>query len=454
MASTLIPCLATSWRPDPANPKRWLFTLREGVKFHDGKILDAHDIVFSFDRAFKKDSPAFDVRASAQVGLRMPTLSNWGAEGDHGFWLETNIIDSTVPYGVVWVGITHQGAWEAAGKSWDAYLQKAVGTGPWKMDVFNLRERCVLTRNEAYWDRARVPKCATLVLLPTPEPNTRVAALRSGQIDFAEAPPPDAVESLRAANFQVVTNSYPHNWTWHFSMLENSPWRDIRVRKAANLGIDRAGLKELLGGLMLEGSGLVPPGNPWHGTPAFKLVHDPDAARALMTEAGFSAARPLRTKVGISTSGSGQMQPLSMNEFLQQNLKDVFIEIDFEVYDWSALIDVWHGGAKSPSGRNCTAINFSYGAFDPYNAFIRLLKSSLVAPAGVNWAISAIPSSTRCLPRSIRPSTRRSRTRFCAAFTSGSSIKHCFYLPRMTSTLAVSARMCTGLSRRRTGRRT
>ncbi len=389
--STLIPCLATSWKPDPANPKRWVFTLREGVTFHDGKPLTAADVVFSYDRAFKRDSPAFDPRANAQVGLRMPTIASWGANGEHEFWLETSIVDSTIPYGVVWIGITHQGAWEAAGKDWNAYLQKAVGTGPWKLQTFALRDRAVLARNAAYWDAARVPKCATLVLQPLPEPNTRVAALRAGQVDFVEAPPPDAVESLRAAGFAVVTNVYPHNWTWHLSRLEGSPWNDVRVRKAANLGIDRAGLKELLGGLMLEGAGLVTPGSPWYGKPTFRLTHDPDAARALMTQAGYSAAKPLRTKVAISTSGSGQMQPQPMNEFLQQNLKEIFLEVEFEVYDWNSLLDAWHGGAKGAAARGCSAINVTYGSFDPYNAFIRLLKSSLVAPAGVNWGCFADP---------------------------------------------------------------
>jgi ABC-type transport system substrate-binding protein len=142
---------------------------------------------------------------------------------------------------------------------------------------------------------------------------------------------------------------------------------------------------------MLEGAGLVPPGNPWHGNPSFKLTYDPDAAKKLLAEAGITPANPLRTKVGISTSGSGQMQPLPMNEFLQGNLKDVGIEVDFEVFDWNALIDVWHAGAKSPTSRGCTAINFSYSALDPYSAFIRLLKTSLVAPAGGNWGYYSNP---------------------------------------------------------------
>lgn len=385
VAAGLKPGLAMSWGVDPNNPKRWTFKLREGVKFHDGHVMTSEDIVFSFDRAYKRDAAWFDARAGAQAAPRLPTLVSWGADGPLGFWLETSIPDSTIPYGLTWIGITHKGAWEAAGSNWDNYLLKAVGTGPWKLTSFNVRERAELARFDDYWDKARVPKSAKLVLLPLPEANTRVAALRSGQVDMIEAPPPDAIDSLKAAKFNIVTNAYPHNWTWHFSMVEGSPWRDVRVRKAANLALNRAELKELLGGLMLEGNGIVPPGSPWAGNPSFKLTYDLAQAKKLMAEAGFSATNPIRTKIAISASGSGQMQPLPMNEYIQQSLKQIGIEISFEVFDWNTLIGVWQGGAKGPNARGCTAINFSYAVMDPYSAFIRFLKSDLHAPRGVNW---------------------------------------------------------------------
>ena len=71
------------------------------------------------------------------------------------------------------------------------------GTGPWKLDKFVPRERAELVPNTDYWDKARVPKLDRLVLLPLPEANSRVAALRSGQVDWIEAPPPDAMPSLK-----------------------------------------------------------------------------------------------------------------------------------------------------------------------------------------------------------------------------------------------------------------
>lgn len=385
------PGLATAWKVDPANPKRWIITLREGVKFHDGKVMTADDVVFSYDRAFKADAPHYDLRAAAQARIRMPTIASWRAEGPGTFIVETTRPDSLVPFGLTWVGITHQGAWEAAGKDWDRYMQRAVGTGPWKMESFSIRERCVMTRNAEYWDEKRIPKVARLVLLPLPEANTRVAALRSNQVDFIEAPPPDAIPSLKQAGFQIVSNQYPHNWTWHFNMVEGSPWRDIRIRQAANLAIDRKGMKELLGGMMVEGSGLVPPGHPWHGNPKNPIRTDVAEARKLMAEAGYSPSNPLKTSVAISTSGSGQMQPLTMNEAVQQNLKDIGIDITFEVMEWNALLGIWREGSKAPSNRGVSAINISYGAFDPFTFAVRFLKTDMVPPASNNWGYFSDP---------------------------------------------------------------
>jgi len=221
--AALRPGLATAWAIDPANPKRWIFTLRQGVTFHDGKPFTAEDVVFSFDRILRQDHPAFDPRAAALGRSRLATVAGYRAEGPFTLAIDTTRVDSCLPYLLFWIGITHQGAWEAAGKSWDTYLTKAVGTGPWKLEQFNLRERAVMVRNAGYWEAARIPRAERLVLLPLADANTRVAALRAGQVDFIEAPPPDAIPALRAAGFQVVSNVYPHNWMWWLSYLDGSP---------------------------------------------------------------------------------------------------------------------------------------------------------------------------------------------------------------------------------------
>jgi peptide/nickel transport system substrate-binding protein len=397
--AALRPGLAISWRIDPNDPKRWFFTLREGVRFHDGKVMTAEDVVFSFDRAFKNDAPHFDPRAAAQARIRLPTIARWSADGPNTFVFETTRPDSLTPYGITYIGITHRGAWEAAGRSWDNFMLRAIGTGPWKLESFAVRERAVLVRNPDYWEAARIPKVGKAILIPLPEPNTRVAALRSGQVDFIEAPPPDSIPALRQSGFQIVSNQYPHNWTYHFSMVEGSPWRDIRIRRAANLAVDRAGMKEMLGGMMKEGGGLVPVGSPWYGQPRNPVRYDPDAARKLLAEAGFSPRNPMRTRVAISPSGSGQMQPLPMNEAVQQNLKEAGIDIAFEVIEWNALLGIWRDGAKAPSNRGVTAVNVSYGAADPFSGFIRFLKSDMAPPVANNWGYFSDPDYDAVMTR-------------------------------------------------------
>jgi peptide/nickel transport system substrate-binding protein len=145
----------------------------------------------------------------------------------------------------------------------------------------------------------------------------------SGAVDWAELPAPDTVPKLKQAGFTVATNTIPHFWPYTFSLLPDSPFRDIRVRKALNLAVDRDGLVQLLNGLAVPSVANVTPKHPWFGNPSFAIKFDPVEARKLLKEAGYDDSHRLKFKVAISTSGSGQMYPLIMNEFIQQNLADV-----------------------------------------------------------------------------------------------------------------------------------
>jgi peptide/nickel transport system substrate-binding protein len=143
------------------------------------------------------------------------------------------------------------------------------------MARFVARERLEVVPNKAYWDPKRTPKIDRVVLLPMPEANARTAAMLSGQVDWIEAPSPDAMAAdPAAAATRSTSNQQPHVWPWQLSFAEGSPWLDKRVRQAANLCVDRTGLKQLLGGMMGEPKGTVPPGHPWWGNPKFDIRYD------------------------------------------------------------------------------------------------------------------------------------------------------------------------------------
>ena len=383
--SGLVPSLSTSWQVDASDKTKWIFKLRDGVKFHDGSAFTAEAVVWNLDKLLKQDAPQFDKRQSAQGKSRIPAVASYKVIDPLTVEITTKSPDATLPYQLSWILISSPANWEAQGKNWDNVAQKPSGTGPWKMESgFVPRERAELTPNKDYWDKARVPKLDKLVLIPLPEPNTRVAALRSGQVDWVEAPAPDSVKSLKDAGFKIVTNSYPHNWTWHLSRVEGSPWNDIRVRKAANLAVDRQGLNELLGGLSVPAQGYMPPGHQWFGKPSFKLDYNIEEAKKLMKEAGFGPENPIKTKVVISSSGSGQMLPLQMNEYIQQTLGEIGINVEYEVMDWNTVINVWRAGAKDASAKGATAVNYSYFIQDPFTAMIRQSQCNLAPQAVTN----------------------------------------------------------------------
>jgi peptide/nickel transport system substrate-binding protein len=397
--SDLVPGLATSYGVDPADASktRWIFKLREGVKFHDGSEFTAEAAVWNFDKLLKNDSSQYDQRQSAQGRSRIPAVASYKAIDKYTLEIVTKSPDATLPYQLAWIMMSSPAQWEKLGKSWEAFAKTPSGTGPWKLTLLVPRERAEMVPNPDYWDKNRVPKLDKLVLLPLPEANARTAALRAGQVDWIEAPAPDAVASLKSAGFNIITNAYPHNWTWHLSRAEGSPWNDIRIRKAANLAIDREGMKELLAGLMIPAEGFMPPGHQWFGNPTFKLQYDPAEARRLLKEGGYGPDKPLVLKALISPSGSGQMQPLPMNEFVQQNLAEVGIKVEFEVVEWNQLINIWRAGAKDPSAKGGQSLNFTYFIQDPFTGFIRHLQCDLKAPTGTNWGHYCDPEMDKLL---------------------------------------------------------
>ena len=396
--SVLIPGLATSWAVDAKDKTKWVFKLRPGIKFHDGSDLNADAVVWNVRKVLDKDAVHFDASQVGVTASRMPTLRSARKIDDLTVELTTSEPDAFLPLNLTNLFMASPAHWQkkfdaAAGATpadksktaWTAFAADASGSGPYKMARFVARERLELVPHKTYWDAKRIPKVDRVVLLPMPEANARTAAIMSGQVDWIEAPSPDAMAAIQGRGHKIYFNQQPHVWPWQLSFAEGSPWLDKRVRQAANLCVDRTGLLKLLGGMMGVPKGTVPPGHPWWGNPKFDIRYDVAAGRKLMEEAGHSPAKPLKVKVQISASGSGQMQPLPMNEFVQQSLKQCGFDVQFDVIEWNTLFTNWRKGAKDPSANGANAINVSFAAMDPFFAMVRFTSTKTFPPVSNNW---------------------------------------------------------------------
>lgn len=382
--SGLTPGLATKWEVDPADRKRWIITLREGVTFHDGTPFDADAAIWNFDSIFKADAPQFHQPRVGLVRSRLSSVAGYAKIDARTIAVTTNVVDGMFPYQLSYLWFASPSRLAELGGDWQKFTQRPAGTGPYRVVSVTPRERVELEANAAYWDANRVPKTPRTVLLPIPDSNARIAALRAGTIDIAETLPPDAIPSLKAAGFQVVQNSYPHVWAWRLNVNPGTPFADVRVRRAANLAIDREGMVQLLSGTALPAKGKVLPGDPWFGHPTFNIRYDVEAARKLMIEAGYGPGKRLEVVAVIASGGGGQMVPLPMNEMVQENLKDIWIDVKFEVVDFTTIINMLRGGTRSDQQKGFHALNIAIPSIDPTTGWV-IYHSDLTAPRGVNW---------------------------------------------------------------------
>src|ERR1700719_3088120 len=352
--SEIKPGLAVSYEIDPNDHKRWIVHLRQGVTFHDGCKFTADDVVWNYQYRTDEKAPFFLAQQLAYSRSYVMMVSQCRAK-------ELNY-------------------------DWAQYALHPSGTGPYRFDRFVPHQRLEMVPNTEYWDKTRIPKQDRLVLIPMPEASTRTAALLTGQVNWIEAPSPDAIPRLKSDGMQIVTNVYPHDWPYLLN-FRTSVFKDLRVRQAANYAINRQDVVDMLGGTAIPEHDVVPPTLAYYGHPP-TYDYDPTKARGLLKEAG---CLPCKVTVGLSTSGSGQMQPLPMNELVKAELEDAGFEVSIQAMDWNSLLDIFRGGVdKYP---NYDGINFSRGLLDPVSAIIKLAGKAYWAPKGSNWGHYESPES-------------------------------------------------------------
>ena len=271
---TVKPDLATSWTASE-DLKTWTFKLREGVKWHHGRTLDAEDVVATMQRIL---DPATGSRARANLGM-------------------VTKVEALDPLTVRFtLDIPYAGFQDIFGERQLRILAKdklsevkttPVGTGPFMVKSWAPGDRMELVKNPAYFE-AGLPRLDGVTIRIVPEAAARLAALDSGAIDILWNLPYESVEKYK--NSAVARADAVSTATWDGVILNNErpPFNDVRVRQALAATIDKEALVELV----LFGQGApthspIPPSHPYFdkSIPAGK----PDIAKArrLLAEAGL-----------------------------------------------------------------------------------------------------------------------------------------------------------------------
>jgi peptide/nickel transport system substrate-binding protein len=215
------------------------------------------------------------------------------------------------------------------------------------------------------------------VLLPMPEPASRLAGLQSGTIDWAEVPPPNAAAQLKEQGFQVITGPYPHIITYQLNMYR-APFNDVRVRQAVNYAVNRDATIAVIDGFGIPAGQYCHKGHPWYDDDWEGFTYDPTKAKALLAEAGY--ANGLKLKMAYPPGGSGNMWPGPMNERLKADLAAVGVDVELIPLEWNNIISGRRAGFGSPDWAGYDLLHISLSLSTPVS--VRDFTSLSIQPNG------------------------------------------------------------------------
>ena len=271
--------LAESWSFERAAGGHVLSVkIREGVKFHNGDTLSAHDFRFAYER--QRDP-------LSRAAGRFRHVRNLVVRDDHRFDIVFDTPDAAfVPWNLALWAVPRR-HFRAVGEA--GMQAHPVGTGPWKFVSRKPREELVVERFEDYWNAGAKPRAQRLVIKIIPEDTTRVAAFKTGAVDWIDAVPPAQVEDFRRLpGVRTVSLPGPNNLYIGMNALDpRSPLADVRVRRAIAHAIDTDAIVEFV----VHGQGIrtvqLAPGSLGYDAALEPYAYDPDRARALLAGAGY-----------------------------------------------------------------------------------------------------------------------------------------------------------------------
>jgi peptide/nickel transport system substrate-binding protein len=278
--------------------RTWTFTLRRGVKFHNGREMTARDVIATYERIL-------DPATAAAPRTNYTMIEKMEAPDPY-----TVIFRLSFPYGGFADILSDRQVKIIPHDGIDQLATAPVGTGPFVMRSYTPGDRMILARNPDYFE-AGMPRFDTVELRIIPEMSVRLAALQAGDMEVVWDIPPEQVKPL-GGNAALRIESVPTG-SWDAAIMNNAiaPFNDARVRRAFHMGVDKRDVVELV--LFGEGAPThspIPPNHPFFASDIAVGRADPAAARRLLREAGHPngikvplivpVGRPVRERLGVT----------------------------------------------------------------------------------------------------------------------------------------------------------
>ena len=326
------PALAESWEISD-DGKTYTFDLRDGVTFHDGTPLTAEAVKFNFDRMLKEDHPYHNT-GPFPLSFFFSAIETVEAP-DEG----TVVFTLNAPYAPFLSNLAYPTGLivspEAVMAHGADYGRNPSGTGAFKFAEWESNAKVVVVRNDDYWGEPA--KLEAVVFRPVTDANTRVAEMLSGGLDLMVEVPPDNVSQFADdSGFTVHEQAGPHVWFLILNAKEG-PMADKRVRQAVNYAIDKKALVDnVLQGTAAIAAGPTPPAFAWaYNESLDPYPYDPEKAKALIEEAGFSGSE---ITFYVTEGGSGMLDPVPMGAAIQADLAEVGLDVKIETYEWNTFL--------------------------------------------------------------------------------------------------------------------
>jgi len=377
---TSTPALAKSWTVS-ADGLTYTFKLHDHVTFCSGKKLTAHDVVASYQRWL-------DPATNGLERWRAGPVERITAADDY-----TVVYRLKAPYNELLLQMAHYihaiiNIDQVRTLGADFGVQGLDGTGPYCFERWSPRNEVVLSRHDGYdwgptlYDDPR-PKVDRIVWKIVPEESTRLTALQSGQADLSYYLPHWAIDELKANPRLNVSRAAPYYWTGFIGLKIDKPVvRDVQVRRALNLAVDRQALTEnIFFGQAMPATSMIATPTPAHGNDIYR--YDPQAAQQLLKQAGWTlAADGYRYKNGQKLS----ILHYAINSYwkdiveaVQGDFRKVGAELRVQLFDATA---VW---AKLAT-QEFDSFTMSFGYMSTNEALNSyFLSASIPTPNRMNW---------------------------------------------------------------------